>query len=374
MREYTLVLLTAAVTTYLLSGACRKLAIRVGAVARVRSRDVHAVPVPYFGGIAMLAGVATATALASELPFLSRHALVTHDSVAVLIAGAVICLVGVIDDALDLPALAKAAGQVLAAGIVVLNGVRTYWIPLPSRIIALDSATSILITVVFIFLCVNAINFVDGLDGLAAGVVAIGALAFFSYTYLLAYERDLVLATTASLVTVMVAGVCLGFLPHNFHPARMFMGDSGSMLLGLLMAASTVSLTGQFDPSALNTGQSGLLTAYLPILLPIAILALPFLDLVLAYARRTMAGTWWFVADKQHLHHRLLKRGHSHVRAVLLMYLWTAIISFGSIAIGLRTKWYVVAAVVLAVTVAGALTVLPGLRRRHRRAVAKGSP
>ena len=367
MREYVLVLLVAALTTYLLSPLCRLLAERLGAMAPVRQRDVHANPVPYLGGVAMLGGTAVGFLLASQLPFLGRHTVVSHDARSILLAGAVICAIGVLDDVLDLPALAKAAGQVLAAGVVVLTGVRMYWIPLPNSIIVLDSATSILFTVLFIFLCVNAVNFVDGLDGLAAGVVATGALAFFGYTYLLAYEQDLVRATTASLVTVTVAGVCLGFLPHNFSPARMFMGDSGAMLLGLLMAVSTISLTGQIDSSALRADNGSLLASYLPIILPIAILALPFLDLVLAYTRRTMAGNWWFVADKQHLHHRLLKRGHSTVRAVLLMYLWTAVVSFGAIAIFLSHSWLAAAAVALAVVVATVLTVAPGRRAKAVR-------
>ena len=356
MREYLLVLLTAAMTTYLLGGLFRRLALRVGAVARVRERDVHAVPIPYFGGLAMLGGYAVATLLAAHLPFLGRHSVVTSDSVAILIGGAVICAVGVVDDLIELSAMAKMAGQVLAAGVVVLNGVRTYWIALPNRIIALDPATSILITVLFILVCTNAINFVDGLDGLASGVVAIGAIAFFSYTYLLAVQQNLVLATTASLVTIAVSGIAIGFLPHNFHPARMFMGDSGAMLLGLLMAVSTISLTGQFDSSAVHTAGRGIIAYYLPILLPLAALALPLLDLVLAYGRRTMAGTWWFVADKKHLHHRLMQRGHSQVRAVMLMYLWAAVTAFGSTAIGLVGTWWVMAGVAVAVAVALVLT------------------
>ncbi|HEX2857615.1 MAG TPA: MraY family glycosyltransferase [Propionibacteriaceae bacterium] len=356
MREYLLVLLVAAMTTYLLGGVFRRIALRVGAVARVRERDVHAVPIPYFGGLAMLGGYAAATLLAAHLPFLGKHSVVTSDSVAILTGGAVICAVGVVDDLIELSAMAKAAGQVLAAGVVVLNGVRTYWIALPNRIIALDTATSILITLIFILVCTNAINFVDGLDGLASGVVAIGALAFFSYTYLLAVQQNLVLATTASLVTIAVSGIAIGFLPHNFHPARMFMGDSGAMLLGLLMAVSTISLTGQFDSSALHTAGRRLIAYYLPILLPLAALALPLLDLVLAYTRRTMAGTWWFVADKQHLHHRLMQRGHSQVHAVLLMYLWAGIVAFGATLIGLVGTWWVAALVLVALVVAVWLT------------------
>lgn len=366
MREYLLVLLTAGSTVYLLAGPCRRLALRVGAVARVRDRDVHVVPVPYFGGIAMLAGFGAAVLLAAQLPFLGKHSVVTHDSIAILVAGAVICAVGVLDDLLELNAAAKMAGQVLAAGVVVLNGVRTYWITLPHRVIALDRVSSILITVFFILLCTNAINFVDGLDGLAAGVVAIGALSFFSYTYLLAYQRSLVLATTASLVTIAIAGICIGFLPHNFYKARMFMGDSGAMLLGLLMAASTISLTGQIDSSALH-GSGGLLPYYLPVLLPVAALALPLLDLVMAYARRTAAGNWWFKADKQHLHHRLLQLGHSQVRAVLLMYLYAGVTAFGVTAIALIGRWWAVVLVGMIATLAVLLTVWPTRKRRRQQ-------
>lgn len=357
MREYLLVLLVAASTTYLLSGLARRLALRTGAVARVRDRDVHAIPIPYFGGVAMLGGVVATFLVAINLPFLGRNQLIQHDFQAVLIAAVIICIVGTLDDLFELNAIAKLAGQVLAAGLVVANGVKMLWIPLPNSIISLDESISIAITVFFIVLCTNAVNYVDGLDGLAAGVVAIGALAFFLYSYILVAELALPRATTASLLTVAIAGICLGFLPHNFFPARMFMGDSGAMLLGLLLATSTISLTGQIDSSGLQADSSGLMAAYLPLILPLAIMALPFLDFVLAFLRRTYAGTWFWVADKQHLHHRLLEAGHSHRRAVIIMYVWSALISFGAIAIGLRPEWPTVALVLGAFLVVTFFTV-----------------
>ncbi len=245
-----------------------------------------------------------------------------------------ICAVGVLDDLFELNALAKLAGQVLAAGLVVHFGVKMLYIPLQNRTISLDDTASIAITVFFIVLCSNSVNYVDGLDGLAAGVVCIGALAFFAYSYLLYVDQHLVRATTSSLITVAIAGACLGFLPHNFFPARMFMGDSGALLLGFLLATSTISLTGQIDSSQLEDTNGGLVPAYLPLLLPVATMFLPFLDFTLAFFRRTYAGRWWFVADKQHLHHRLMERGHSHRRAVLLMYIWSAVVSFGVIGLG----------------------------------------
>lgn len=362
MREYSLVLLVAAAATYLLAGLCRRIAIRTGTLARVRARDVHTQPIPYLGGVAMLGGLAVAFLLARQLPFLGKHATVAHDADAVLWAALIICVVGVLDDKFDMPAMVKLGGQVLAAGVAVLQGVRIYWIPLPNSIFALDDATSILVTVLFIALCVNAVNFVDGLDGLAAGVVAIGSGAFFSYLYLLAYEQELVRATTASLITVATCGICLGFLAHNFHPAKMFMGDSGAMLLGLLMALSAISFTGQTDASALASGD--ILPALLPILLPFAALALPFLDLILAYVRRTRRGQFWFVADKQHIHHMLVRRGHSHRGAVFLMYGWTAVFAGGLVFITVTHRSTAVWGVGIALVLVLILTVYP-LRSGH---------
>jgi UDP-GlcNAc:undecaprenyl-phosphate GlcNAc-1-phosphate transferase len=216
------------------------------------------------------------------------------------------------------------------------------------------------------------VNFVDGLDGLATGVVGIGALAFFAYSYLLAYYNDLTRATTSSLVTVAIAGACLGFLPHNFFPARMFMGDSGAMLLGLLLATSTISLTGQIDISQLPDGR-GVVPTVLPLVLPLAILALPFLDLTMAFIRRTYAGKWWFLPDKQHLHHRLLERGHSQRRAVMLMYVWSALVSFGVIILGVvqtERQWTVVA--IAAVLALGLMVVTLGRPVRVKNQIRRG--
>ncbi len=156
-------------------------------------------------------------------------------------------------------------------------------------------------------------------------MVAIGAFAFFVYSYTLVAFQDLPRATTASLITVaIVGGVCLGFLPHNVFPARMFMGDSGSMLLGLLLATSTISLTGQIDSAPLQANARSLIPHRAALVLPLAIMAIPIADFVLAFLRRTAAGKWFWVADKRHLHHRLLARGHSQRRAVWVMYGWTA--------------------------------------------------
>jgi UDP-GlcNAc:undecaprenyl-phosphate GlcNAc-1-phosphate transferase len=356
MRVYLMVLLVAAAVTYLLSGLARRLAFRYNAVALVRDRDVHTRPIPYFGGISMWFGLTASLMVASTLPWLGGFPQVSHDAQAILLAGGLICAVGVLDDMFELNALAKVAGQLLAAGVVVLNGVKVYWIPLPDAIISLDDGSSMVVTLVIIFVAVNAINLIDGLDGLAAGVVAIGAGAFFWYAYLLAYDQELVRATASSLITVATVGICLGFLPYNIHPARMFMGDSGSMLLGFLLATSMISLTGQLDPSRLSAPGIGAWGAYLPLLLPLAAMALPFGDLVLAYVRRTLAGKLWYQADKQHLHHRMLNLGHSHRRAVGLLWLWSAVIAFGVVLIGIFPSWITVGVIVVGLGLAAFLT------------------
>jgi len=366
VREYLLVLLIAAGVTYTGASLARRLAFRYNAVALVRDRDVHTTPIPYFGGVAMLAGTTAALVVATHLPWLGRFELVQRDAWAVFWASVVICGVGVVDDLFELGAPAKLSGQLLAAGIVVLNGVKFYWIPLPDRIVALDNVASIAAAVFVILVCVNAINFMDGLDGLAAGVVGIGASAYFVYAYLLSFEQELVRATTSSLITVAVVGVCVGFLPHNIHRARMFMGDTGSMLLGFLLATSMISLTGQLDPSRVSAEGGALISSYLPLLLPVAAMALPFADLVSAYVRRTMAGRLWFQADKQHLHHRMLDLGHPHRVAVALLWLWSAVIAYGVVLIGLTDAWWAYAALVAGLAVAALGTFTPRLRANAR--------
>ncbi len=336
MREYLLVFLVALSVTYLLTVIAREIALRTGAVAAVRDRDVHAEPIPYLGGLAMLGGLSAAYLVARELPFLSRSEdFVFDDARVVLVAGALVCAVGVIDDIFDLDALTKLGGQVLAAGLLVAMGVRFYYFPgADGTQFALDDAQGALLTLVVVIGTMNAVNFVDGLDGLAAGIVGIGAAAFFLYCYALSRGNDLTLATTGALLSAALAGACAGFLPHNFHPARLFMGDSGSMLIGLVLSASALTLTGQF-PGMPNTVGNSLFVTVLPVLLPISLLMVPMADLVLAVVRRTRAGRSPMSADKQHLHHRLLEIGHSQRRAVLIMWLWAFTLAAGAVLVSL---------------------------------------
>ena len=275
--------------------------------------------------------------LASTLPALSR-VFRYSDVQAIVIAGGVIVLLGVADDRWGIDALTKLAGQVLAGGVMVLNGLELLTITLPGVGAVSLGPESVPLTIVLALLTVNAINFIDGLDGLAAGVGAIAALAFFAFSYSLAsgsatagVAQDRI--TAPALIAVTLAGACLGFLPHNFNPARIFMGDSGSMLIGLMLAAAVTSLTGQV--SYANLPPTAGLPVLLPLLLPFAVLAVPFVDLLLAVVRRTRAGRSPFAPDKAHLHHRLLEIGHSHTRAVLIMYCWTALLAFAFVAVSL---------------------------------------
>ena len=215
---------------------------------------------------------------------------------------------------------------------------------------------------------VNAVNFVDGLDGLAAGVVGIGAVAFFAFAYKLADANNETLAISAALLCAALGGACVGFLPHNFFPARIFMGDSGSMLIGLVLSGSALTLTGQFANVDMSQGaggsQASLLPTLLPIILPISILIVPFADLVLAVIRRTRAGRSPFAPDKQHLHHRLLEIGHSHRRAVLIMWLWAGLIAFGGVLASLYASRLTLLLLGVWVVVTVALTfVVPRVQR-----------
>lgn len=370
MREYVLVILVAAATTYLLCTLARELAIRVNAVAQVRDRDVHAIPIPYFGGVAMLGGLAVAVLVAWNLPFLGGEGTdrMYSDVAVVLVGGAVVCLVGVIDDVFELDAITKLAGEVVAAGIVLLGSVQFYWLPLPGAgSFGLDGSQAALLTLLVIVGTVNAVNFVDGLDGLAAGVVGIGAAAFFGYAYVIAASNNLERSSPAALLMAALIGACLGLLPHNFYPARMFMGDSGALLIGFMLACAAIAFTGQYDVTSLNQVPGGasvsVTPALLPLLLPIAILVVPLLDMGLAVVRRTRAGRSPFAPDKQHLHHRLLEIGHSHRRAVLLMYLWASLVAFGAVGVSLFTGWQSFVGLAVVVVVAVVLTFgLPGAR------------
>lgn len=332
MRVYLLVTVFAAVVTFLLTPLARWLATKSGAYTAVRARDVHTVPTPRLGGVAMLGGLVAAFILASHIPFL-RPVFEESGGTAwgVIMGATIVCLIGVVDDIWDLDWMIKLVGQILAAGVMAWQGVQLITLPIGGLTIG-SSRMSLFVTVIVIVVSMNAVNFVDGLDGLAAGIVAIGGGAFFIYTYVLTLSsspQDY--ASLASLVVAALVGVCIGFLPFNFHQARIFMGDSGSMLIGLTMAAGSIIVTGNIDPERVSGGQT--LPAYLPMLLPLAVLVLPLLDMTMAVVRRLAQGKSPFHPDRRHLHHRLLALGHTHRRAVFVMYLWTAVVAFSGVAL-----------------------------------------
>lgn len=367
LRELALVGLTAAITTYLATGFVRVLATRWGAVAYPRERDVHVQPTPRMGGLAMYLGVVAAVLLASQLPALTRGFVYSSGLPAVVVAGGLIMLVGLIDDRWGLDALTKFAGQITAASVLVTMGVAwsVLYIPIGGvGTIVLDQVASILLTLALTVAIVNAMNFVDGLDGLAAGLglITASAICMFSVGLLRDHGGD-VLFYPPAVISVVLAGVCLGFLPHNFHKARIFMGDSGSMLIGLMLAAASTTAAGPISQTAYGARDVfGLLS---PFLLVVAVMFVPALDMLLAIIRRTRKGLSPFSPDKMHLHHRLLEIGHSHRRVVLLIYLWVGIAAIGAASSIFfdprRTAVVMAGAIVVAIVV----TLIPLLRRRN---------
>ena len=368
MREYLYVLVIAAAVTYLLTPLVRRGAIAVNAQHAPRSRDVHTAPTPLLGGLAMYGGLAAALLVAERLPYLQRAFPSSRTVGGLLAAAGLLVIVGAVDDRWEIGALAKLAGQIAAGGIVVWSGAYLPWIPLPSGgTLTLEPDLSYTVTILIIVITVNAVNFIDGLDGLAAGVVGISALAFMVYSYTLTNSVGIPSQSVPAVVSAVLAGVCIGFLPHNFHPARIFMGDTGAMLLGLLLAYGPISSTATLDQNilityALNKPVDRFATI-LPLLLPIAILIIPYTDLLLAVFRRMAAGLSPFAADRQHLHHRLQNMGHSHRQTVLLMYLWAALFSgtvVGLSVIRVPLVWLALATV--GAVIALVLATMPKLR------------
>ena len=326
MREYLVTVLLAAIITYLITPLVRDLAIKFGAVTAIRARDVHIAPTPRWGGLAMWLAMALTLVIANYLPLV--HKSFGQDATGIFLSGSFILFLGLLDDRFDLDPITKFAGQALAAGILLIYGVQILWLPI-NGITTLPTNIGQLLTVLFVMVVINAINFIDGLDGLATGIVMICAASFFAFSYLLAVINGLNRAGAPSLITAVVIGLCLGFLPHNFHPAQIFMGDSGAMFLGLLISASAITLTGQVDASAITEENGG--TALLPLLLPFTVLAIPLIDFVMAIIRRVKAGRSPFTADREHLHHRIMRMGVSQQRTTVILYLWTAMFAIPTV-------------------------------------------
>ena len=337
MREYLVTLLLAAALCYVVTPFVRTLALKFGAVAQIRTRDIHTTPTPRWGGLAMWIAMALTFAMVNHLSLVGKS--FGRESLGIFLAATLLVAIGLVDDRFELDALTKLAGQVFTAGILLLYGIQILWLPI-NGVITLPPSIGQLLTVLIVLVVINAVNFIDGMDGLAAGVVAISGIAFFAFAYLLAVDYGFSRAGAPSLITAVLIGICLGFLPHNLSPAKIFMGDSGSMLLGLLLSVSAITLTGQVDPNAISAEKLG--PTLLPLLLPFAVLAIPFLDLVLAVSRRIKAGKSPFAPDNLHLHHRLLSAGNSTGQTVLIVYLWTATIAFPVTVLAFAPWWIAV--------------------------------
>ena len=370
MREYALVLLVTAAVTYLLTPLVRRVAIATGAVHEPRARDTHTQPTPLLGGLAMYGGLVAGLILASRLSFVQDpfRSAGSRSQAGLLLAGGLVVIIGFADDRWGLSAISKLAGQVAAAGILVWSGQALPWLPLPNGgVFSLEPDLSVTLTILLVVVTINAINFIDGLDGLAAGIVAVAALSFLAYSYTLIRTIHSTSQSLPAVASALLAGMCIGFLPHNFYPARIFMGDIGAMLLGLLLAYGPISSTDSLDPALLtNYAQNHTLDrfpTFLPLLVPAAIFIIPYADLMFAVIRRARAGKPIMAADRQHLHHRLLNIGHSYRQSVLIMYLWAALFSVAVVSLSIVRSPSVV---FFAATLVAVLALLPATMPRLR--------
>jgi UDP-GlcNAc:undecaprenyl-phosphate GlcNAc-1-phosphate transferase len=321
---YGAVLVVAALSTYVLAFGVRRMAVRLGAVVLPDERKVHASPTPTVGGAAMFGAFLLAMFVASRIPQFRPLFRGSSEPLGVVLAATVIFAVGVVDDFWEVSAPAKLAGQVLAGSVLYFLGVTMFYFRVPfAGFIVLSPDLAPLVTVLWVAAIANAVNFIDGLDGLAAGIIAIAAAAFFVYGDRLFDAGLLGGENVGPLVAVIACGVCLGFLPHNFHPARIFMGDCGALLLGLLMAASTMVVGGRTADQF--SGQTYFFFA--PMFIPLIVLGVPVVDTLFAIVRRTVRRSGVSKPDKEHLHHRLMRLGHGHRRSVVILWAWTAILS-----------------------------------------------
>ena len=386
MKQYVFTILLTAAVTFVLSWAVWRLSLKYKLYPGIRERDVHKTPTPRLGGIAMFLGVVTAFVVSSQHPFFSIIWTQPQQIYALLGATALIVVIGVLDDLWDLDWMIKLGAQFLAAGMIAwLGGLQIYALPVGGMTV-FSSWQSFTLTVFSIVIVMNAVNFIDGLDGLVAGVCLIANGVFFAYSYMVV--RDTGASTyfnLASFIAAALIGACIGFLPLNWSPARLFMGDAGALMLGLLMASSAIAITGSFTPAMVGDndefGRSQLLGAFIPILLPVVVVLLPLLDFGLAVVRRMSRGKSPFSPDRKHLHHRMLDMGHSDRDAVLIFYAWTALVSLSVLLmyIGTTLQWpgdYLFGVLYGVVGIAACLVVtfLPSRRRGSSASQADPAP
>ena len=327
--SYLFIGLVAAVATFVFTPVVGVVARRVGWVALPDERRVHTVATPDVGGIAMFVGLVAALAAARlNDRFDVIFARNGDEPRGLLFGAALIFGVGLIDDIREISAPAKVIGTIAAAAVLTYYGVTMFYFRVPFvDVFTVTDDWLLLITVIWLLGMTQAINLIDGLDGLAAGIVAIGALAFFIYSLRLASVQLLPSPSIGPLVAIITVGMCVGFLPHNFNPARIFMGDGGALLLGLLLAVSTSVVGGRADPNP-SRGYAGQTYFFLaPLFIPLFILGVPILDTLFAIIRRATRRQGVATADKRHLHHRLMEMGHGQRRSVVILWAWTALLS-----------------------------------------------
>jgi UDP-GlcNAc:undecaprenyl-phosphate/decaprenyl-phosphate GlcNAc-1-phosphate transferase len=320
--SYVIVMLVGAAVTMVADRPARAIALRVGYTAQPDERKVHSAVTPYGGGAAMLIGLCVAVVVADAMSPLRAVITSSHEMFGVLLATGVIFVVGVVDDFREMSAPAKVAGQFLTASILYFSGATMYQLKLPfAGFIVLGPSILPVITAVWVFALCNAVNLIDGLDGLAAGIVAIASGTLCVYGLRLEDLGLLPVTNVGPLIAALTCGICIGFLRDNFHPAKMFMGDAGALMLGLLMSASTMVIGGRTPPASGVT-----FFFFAPLLIPVFILGVPLIDAVWAFVRRTVSGQGFHTPDKNHIHHRLMRLGHGHRRTVIILWLWTALL------------------------------------------------
>ncbi len=361
---YLVVALVGAVVTLAATRPARAISLRVGYTALPDDRKVHRRVTPYGGGGAMLVGLCAALMVALAIPTLRAVIVSSRETFGVLLAAGVIFVVGLVDDFREMSAPAKVAGQFLAPSVLYFSGATMYQLKLPfAGFVVLGPSILPIITALWVFALSNAINLIDGLDGLAAGIVAIASGTLCVYGLRLEDLGLLPSSNVGPLVAAVTCGICVGFLRDNFHPAKLFMGDAGSLMLGLLMSASTMVIGGRTPPASGVT-----FFFFAPLLIPVFILGVPLVDAVWAFARRTASGQGFHTPDKNHIHHRLMRLGHGHRRTVTILWSWTALLC-GFVLLPLfDTRANVFIPLGVAVLVIALLTWFSPLVWRRRRA------
>jgi UDP-GlcNAc:undecaprenyl-phosphate GlcNAc-1-phosphate transferase len=328
MKGYAVVLAVAAGTTFLLTPIVMWLARRYGAIVEPDSRHPHPQPIATLGGAAMFVGFLAAISVASRMPQFHQMFRDNSEPFGVVLAAGVMFLVGALDDLRDVSPPAKVAGQVLSGGLLALFGVTMFYFRVPfnlfhADIVVLSQNLAPLVTVLWVVLLTQAINLIDGLDGLAAGIVAIGGSALFLFADRLFKAGFLDGSNIGPLIAIIAVGMCAGFLPFNFNPAKIIMGDAGALLLGLMLAVPTITVGGRTDVQF--SGNTYFFFA--PLVIPLIILGVPVVDTVFSFVRRVARGRSWSEPDTDHLHHRLVRLGHGPRRAVMILWAWTALLS-----------------------------------------------